>query len=786
MARKDEYARLVPTAAETRIEHVHLALRPLRLAFLIDVHASPEELLKYIDYNTSIWGGKFNLFVPTEGGARIEPDWWTALQLFDPDKVIDCCELAEELTQRIRHEVQPFRIYPWSDRVAEHHREAVDQYDSVPMSLILSHLYQKVRPIEKSGLRLVDCKGDSLVRLCGIAQFGRLHGSLADFVQNAFKAETVEFPVDGVQEYLRLTTALSEQITPVSLTVHRLSMSSGQIFGDLLGTTVVLLEEGNLVEAVCFFWNLRQLHRASFGSISEPVLIPRSFLSVPDGVRALAEWTKEQLDSTNILTLVKPGSSSDELAQLMEDLKKLLPTEIKVEGWYDHFHSIEYRAVHLTASEEARLSGRQLDLTLPEPEWAEYARGNGRWVVDVDLQGRPAFGPGKGLIPPKFPGLNRLLNARLDEKWIYATGYPLRFSQKYISALIGSTERYKRVSLPDDQALLLGFLESKDYQPKLTDKNRYIAGMSQLLGGYKAAEIFMDPGVRRLLEAMKTAAMKQGYGYGFTLDRIRKSVRQGGEVSKYDDENDLANLISDLALKGIFIRGYNIRCPKCDLTQWYSLTTIAELFKCVGCLTNLQPPIRADFSYRLNELFVRGIEQGAIPVLLTNLLLARVSNESYLFTPGVEVTKGELCIDLDILASCNGTVSIAEAKTLDTISEKAVEEIRGQLQGICQVAVDLGAGSVVLGTLMKEVPLELQKAISELQKQHPDIKLHVATVHDLERGYFTKSEGGKERRFDIYDLHHFESPDYTTGRIVEEGKKYVRKHGVNHTYAPNS
>lgn len=782
MAKKQEYARLVPTAPETRIEHVHLALRPLRLAFLIDADASLEEVAKYIDYNTSIWGGKFNFLVPTKGGVSMDPDWWKALQLFNPDKIIDCCQLTQQLKKQIRNEVQPFRIHRWSDKVGEHHREAVDLYDSVPMNLILFHLFQRIRPVEKSGVRLVDCEGSSLVRMCLIAQFGRLESNLADFVQDAFKAEKVALSGEGIHDYLRLTTALSESVTPVSLTAHGLSVGSNEVFGDLLGTTVVLLEASNLVEGICFFWNLRQLHHASLGSISEPVLIPQSFLSTPEDINVLSEWAEEKLDSTNVLTLVKPGSNTDELVRLSDELKQRLPAEVKVEGWYDHFHSIEYRTVHLTASEEARLSGRQLDLTLPQPEWAEYARGNAKWVVDIDLQGRPSIGPGKGFIPPKFTGLTDLLNVRPGEKWIFSE-YPLRFSQKYISALVGRSERHKRVNLPGDQELLLKFLESKGYQPKVTDKNRYIVGMIRLLGGYQEAEIFSDAGVRRLLETMKSAATKHGYGYGFTLDRIRQAVRQGGEFSKYESEDDLINFVSDLALKGIFLRGYNIRCPKCDLTQWYSLNAVAEQFKCVGCLTWLQPPIRADFSYRLNELFVRGIQQGAIPVLLTNLLLAQLSNESYLFTLGVEVTKEEFRIDLDILASCNGTVSIAEAKTLDTISEKAVEEIYVQLSQICRAAMELNAGSVVLGTLMKELPPELQKAVSELQKQTPNIKLHVATVEELERGYFIKSESGRERRFNIYDLQHFESPDHKAGRILEQGKKYVRKHGISHTSA---
>ena len=71
---------------------------------------------------------------------------------------------------------------------------------------------------------------------------------------------------------------------------------------------------------------------------------------------------------------------------------------------------------------------------------------------------------------------------------------------------------------------------------------------------------------------------------------MNASLEPGGKASKHQD---IDRLVAELALKGVFLRGYQLRCPACDLQRWYSLQDVAETMQCVGCLTRIQPPIEA-------------------------------------------------------------------------------------------------------------------------------------------------------------------------------------------------
>ena len=69
---RKERAYQVPAEIPPELKTATLSVRPLRLAFLVDAQASREELLKYITYNTSIWGGGANYFVPVhDSGIRV-------------------------------------------------------------------------------------------------------------------------------------------------------------------------------------------------------------------------------------------------------------------------------------------------------------------------------------------------------------------------------------------------------------------------------------------------------------------------------------------------------------------------------------------------------------------------------------------------------------------------------------------------------------------------------------------------------------------------------------------
>jgi len=138
---------------------------------------------------------------------------------------------------------------------------------------------------------------------------------------------------------------------------------------------------------------------------------------------------------------------------------------------------------------------------------------------------------------------------------------------------------------------------------------------------------------------------------------------------------------------------------------------------------------------------VRGIEQGAIPLLLTILALSAFGDESFLFLPGLEAERDGDKVDIDLLAACNGNLALAECKDLQKgCGPGTVQEVIEQLSGAVQVALEVGARIVFLSTLLDDIPQDLEQGIECLREQHKDVAIHLMLKADLEQVYKLKPE----------------------------------------------
>ena len=67
---------------------IHASVRPQRIAILVD--KSDEDwqntCLRVIEFFSRLWGGAYNLIVPTDG-KTIDERFWTILETFDPDRL---------------------------------------------------------------------------------------------------------------------------------------------------------------------------------------------------------------------------------------------------------------------------------------------------------------------------------------------------------------------------------------------------------------------------------------------------------------------------------------------------------------------------------------------------------------------------------------------------------------------------------------------------------------------------------------------------------------------------
>jgi len=73
-------------AAPPSFKTVHASVRPGRVAVLIDRRDDhwQDTCLRVIEFFSRMWGGAYNLIVPTDG-KTIDERFWTILEAFDPD-----------------------------------------------------------------------------------------------------------------------------------------------------------------------------------------------------------------------------------------------------------------------------------------------------------------------------------------------------------------------------------------------------------------------------------------------------------------------------------------------------------------------------------------------------------------------------------------------------------------------------------------------------------------------------------------------------------------------------
>jgi len=746
-----ERARPIRSNSSVEKRRATVSVRPLRLAFVINTGTAQRELIKYLAYNTSIWGGAYNCLIPTDGQS-LSDDWWGILRRHDPDKVVFCGGNSPELIKQIEDIIQPFALLNWNDNVARDHGQGIDLFGCIPLRFVLWHVFEQEQPISQSDIRLPLHQQDSPWNLCIAAQIGALDESLAKVYTEALHAEYVDLEVGDLGGYLAALSSFSGRVSPLDMTRWNLSTLS-ESASLISGFSMVLYGENSIADA-CLFWNLRM----SPAIVSKgTLLVPINTLRSQRNLQTLADWCNENVRGTNHMTLVSATVDRRRLARLQTRLKVLLKKQLQfVDVWYSGFSISQFQAYEAQVHEEVVVENRVFAFKNPLPTFGERTRSGMEWVTDADF--REHIRPGRGYILPRYPQLNQLLAGEPLEIVHHLGGYRIRLAQGRLAFRVDKSTEYIRARLPEEEQLFTSLVHSRGYECRITDKCRYARGIIGLLGQYKDADILRETGLRDLLCAMRGGeaytfsdmkltiprqevrnerAMRGGEAY--TFSEMKQFLKPGADASQ---QQRIEQLVADLTLKGVFLRGYNIRCPACDLRRWYSIHDVAETMNCAGCLTRLQPPIEAAFHYKLNELLVRGVDQGVIPVLMTVLVLSAFGDESFLFLPGVEIEKDGTRIDIDLLAACNGNLILAECKDLHKgYSPKTTEEIVEQLSAVVRIAPELGARIVFLSTLLDRLPQSTERGIAHLRSQYKDVAIHVMLRTDLERGHVTKPAG---------------------------------------------
>ena len=220
------------------------------------------------------------------------------------------------------------------------------------------------------------------------------------------------------------------------------------------------------------------------------------------------------------------------------------------------------------------------------------------------------------------------------------------------------------------QEKLLQYLESYGYQVSLDAKGRYLQGILQLVGGLENVEFLREP---YFIKLFNNAQLRKGKA--FTIKQLQQIANPSQQIEQF------YAIMQTLIAKELFFRGYMLQCPACDLETWYSLENTQEFVTCQGCRTAFQMPLKIDFAFRPNLLFLQGLVNGALTVLLT-VHYFKNQCEDFLWESNLILKKDGQHIEVDLIASCDGKVIIAECKDNFKITSEHLTLLQNQLQNM--------------------------------------------------------------------------------------------------------
>lgn len=236
-------------------------------------------------------------------------------------------------------------------------------------------------------------------------------------------------------------------------------------------------------------------------------------------------------------------------------------------------------------------------------------------------------------------------------------------------------------------------LQSAGYSVSANAKGRYIKGLIRLMGDLTALTFLRDEYMIRLLSNAQLRKEK-----AFTYKQLHQIANPAYHTDRFYSQ------MQTLIAKGMFLRGYNLACPVCDLDAWYSLMAIDEHVTCQGCRFEFQMPLTLPFAYRPNRLLVEALKSGALTILLTALWLYEHDETMQWQTESV-VHQGELMTDIDIAVQMGDAIWLIECKDNFKTTEVALIDLIAQLKIGQQIAQDIGASRYLFSTLYsKPIP----------------------------------------------------------------------------------
>jgi hypothetical protein len=322
----------------------------------------------------------------------------------------------------------------------------------------------------------------------------------------------------------------------------------------------------------------------------------------------------------------------------------------------------------------------------------------------------------------------------------------LRFTKQYIKD--SSKRDLLDLRTPDGWTLLRSVFEERGYDVARTAKAAAALGQLALIGGAENLDVLASSKVRQLLEVLSRwrGEKRPWLGKHETLNFEQFRDRWGRKAAH--------DVLQWLVKRRVVFRGVTLECPRCRLSGWYAIDRVGEVWRCDGCQEDLPIPLKSDkaeWHYRINELYAHGHNQGTLTPLLTLHTMAaawsgRPSGEDLGFYPGVEITarKGAHVPypkkEIDLVALHGRELVLAECKesTEHLAKPENAAKFAHQIAEEVALADHLGASQLLVASATL-YPVEKETLLRETPADH-SVKVSWLDSRDLlDPHYFANS-----------------------------------------------
>ncbi len=629
-------------------------IRPIKCAYLIpddDISA----VLRAIESSCVSWGGFDHIFVPV-GDGSVASGWLSIVERYDPDVFVDMADLDTAYRERLASKGQ--YVHEWKRPFttcfipgALLHSATMAFRDMFPANLrvlipVVSENHPLRLPILAKWGALNEDGIDEVLETHGIARGIRIASFGPPFAVSSF---SVDFTREGAEALVRPPSHLGIPLSGAPGLHGLANFTSGTydrlppawppypLFQDderhepqnrERSKFSLITGRHDSVSDLCLYWTLRANRPDSVSPF--PLWIPLDELATPDGQAALALALSSQRTfppEREVLYVLSSSAGADEIEAALG--AQALPREIITSGFeafvpYHFWRGLRSTDVTMFDRGDAHIRVAQTDRI------AQFA-GMDRIAHEVEVS---------GVLLPQIPTLRYSIpNWRITRRGFERSMY------------CAAASPVEAISLPSSWYVLQAIFDQAGLACSPSDKGRLALGVLHLIGGVsdlfvlgssKIYDLLVDMAKRKGSRSRKSTHDESASPNAVPFDELKHALTFD-EIERVLGKSAAARITQWLVLRRIVFRGARLSCSVCGFARWYAIDDFGTSFRCDGCRTTSETPLRhgsTHWRYRLNELYARAFDQGA----LVHLLLAyqrtgapaRLGDELLGFYPGVQ------------------------------------------------------------------------------------------------------------------------------------------------------